>query len=249
MNEKLPKRLKSDAILEAVMEIRFEPDPSLVSEIIFGRFADVDEWRDFRQARLPTADIPAPIRRADPNFRYQPSIEMASADGGVAVRIGPQVVMYAQRGSYPGWDKFGAELDKVITRLYRIIPKVQVSRIGLRYINALRSDAHEVKGIDDLAIGVSVADQKLSNSLNLNFKTNVGTDYETMCRIATVDLAAGNIPEGATVIVDIDVYTGENYSTKDAESVKHWVIQAHDKEKENFFLVLGKEATARLRED
>ena len=65
MAYELPKKLKTDAILEAVFEIRFEPDPSLVSEILFGRFADADEWRAFRQVRLPAADIPASIRRAD----------------------------------------------------------------------------------------------------------------------------------------------------------------------------------------
>jgi uncharacterized protein (TIGR04255 family) len=70
-----------------------------------------------------------------------------------------------------------------------------------------------------------------------------------MTRIASVDLAQGNIPEHATVIIDIDVYNFQGYSAKDANSVKNWVVQAHDKEKESFFWVLGKAATERLKED
>ena len=101
----------------------------------------------------------------------------------------------------------------------------------------------------DVTQEISVSDGKLSNGLNLNFKSNIGTNFETMSRIASADMAAGNIPEHATIVVDIDVYTGEGFSVRDADSVKKWIIEAHDKEKESFFSVLGKEATERLRED
>jgi uncharacterized protein (TIGR04255 family) len=245
----LPKKLKSDAILEAVLEIRFEPDPSLVAEILFGRFADVPDWREFKQVRLPTADIPAPIRRADPNLRYQPSIELVSPDGGTSVRVGPQVIAYSRRGSYPGWDVFGAELAKVVDSLYRILPNAHVSRLGLRYINALRSDVHGIKNVSDMDIAIAVAGSDVTSSLNLNFKTDVNSNHEAMCRIATVDLAEGVIPDNASIIVDIDVYTGRSFVTKKIDDVKSWVSTAHQKEKENFFRVLGNEATERLRED
>jgi uncharacterized protein (TIGR04255 family) len=247
--DELPKKLKTDAISEAAFEIRFEPDPSLVPEILFGRFADADEWRTFRPARLPTADIPATIRRGDPNLRYLPSLDLVSLDGGISVRIGPEVIAYSRRGNYPGWDQFGAELKRVISHLYRVIPEAKVNRLGLRYINALRSDAPGIKSIDDIDISIDVADIKLSNSINLNFKSRLGTEFETMTRIASVDLAQGNIPAHATVIVDIDVYTFQGYSANDANSIKNWVMQAHNKEKESFFCVLGKAATERLKED
>jgi len=245
----LPKKLKNDAILEAVLEIRFEPDPSLIAEVIFGRIADVDEWRQFRQARLPTADIPAPIRRADPGLRYQPSIELTSPDGGISVRVGPQVVMYSRRGNYSGWGVFGKALERVIDHLYQVIPNVHVSRIGLRYINALRSDLHGINDIDDMDISISVAGTKTSKSLNLNFRTTTGTNLETMSRIASVDLAQGSIPENATVIVDIDVYTGESFQAKSTADVRAWLANAHETEKQHFFNALGKKATERLRED
>lgn len=249
VSSKLPTKLKNDAILEAVLEIRFEPDPNLVAEILFGRFADVPEWREFKQVRLPTADIPAPIRRADPNLRYHPSVELVSTDGGLSVRIGPQVIAYSRRGDYPGWNVFGAELTKVVDSLYRILPNAQVSRLGLRYINALRSDVHGINNISDLDIAIAVAGSNVTSSLNLNFKTDVNSNHEAMSRIATVDLAEGSIPDNASVIVDIDVYTGRSFSTRAIEDVKSWVIAAHQKEKESFFKVLGEKATQRLRED
>lgn len=248
MTGTLPIRLKADAILEAGLEIRFEPDPSLVSEIVVGRLADADEWRTLRAARLPTADIPAAIRRANPALKYQPSLDMTSADGKVSFRVGPQVLAYVRRGTYPGWAGFGPELERVINHLYRVIPNVQVSRLGLRYINALKSDTHGIRSIDDMGIKISFADGTLSSGINLNFKTYSGTDLEVMCRIASVDLAEGNIPEGAAVIVDIDVHTSGSFAEGDVNAAKRWVKEAHDREKEIFFKSIGSEATERLRE-
>lgn len=247
--DRLPIKLKNDAILEAVVEVRFEPDPSLVPEIFIGRFADNKALTDFRPARLTSADIPARIRQVDPNLRYLPSIELTSPNGGKVLRIGPQSVAYIRRAPYPGWDNsFGDELRNVVGHLYQVAPAVPVSRLGLRYVNALKSDKHSVRGITDLAIGISIDKQPLSDHVNLNFKTGVGSDFETMTRIASIDLAEGTIPENSTVIVDIDVYTCSTFRTTNVNDVQKWIVEAHDCEKAAFFRVLGKENTERLRE-
>jgi uncharacterized protein (TIGR04255 family) len=251
--DRLPTKLRDDAILEAVLEIRFEPAPAAapapLPEIFIGRFADNEAWRGFRHARTAAADIPAPLRQVDPNLRYVPLIEMTSPDGGRVLRIGPQAVSYSRRGAYPGWaGGFGEELRTVVEHLYRVLPDAQVSRLGLRYINALKSTLHGIRNIGDLAIKIAVGERSVSAALNLNFKTNVGTDFETMTRIATMDLAEGIIPEHATVIVDVDVYTSSVFATSDVGAVERWVEEAHDQEKTTFFEILGAENTERLRE-
>jgi len=247
--DKLPVKLRNDAILEAVVEIRFEPEPSFVPEIFIGRFADNTAWSTFRLARLASADIPARIRQIDANLRYLPSIEMTSPDGGRVLRIGPQSVGYVRRAPYPGWiNSFGNELRNVVDHLYQVVPAVSVSRLGLRYVNALKSDLHNIKGIGDLVIGISIDKRPLSDHLNLNYKTGVGSDFETMTRIASIDLAEGIIPENSTVVVDIDVYTRSDFCTTDVNDVQKWIVEAHDCEKAAFFDVLGKENTERLRE-
>jgi uncharacterized protein (TIGR04255 family) len=251
MNEgRLPKKLKHDAILEAILEIRFDPAPSIVPEIFMGRFADRTEWSGFRYARLAAADMPAAMRSFDPILRYQPSIEMTSPDGGRALRFGPQVVQYSRRGVYPLWENgFANELSSVVEQLYQVMPGANVRRLGLRYVNALRSDLHGINDVSGMAMKIVVAGHTLTNQLNLNFKTNPNTDFETMSRIASADLAEGAIPENATVIVDIDVYTSASFAASSADVVKDWVNEAHDCEKRAFFNVLGAEATNRLRED
>lgn len=143
----LPAKLKVDAIMESVLEVRFVTDAAAVPEILFGRFADLPEWKGFRIARLPLADMPEPVRRLDPGLRFLPTFELTSPDGTVAARVGPQVIIYARRLRYPGWTVFGAELRMVVDRLFGFASQLTIRRLGLRYINAMRSDAHGIEGI------------------------------------------------------------------------------------------------------
>lgn len=249
MYHDLPKRLKADSILEAVFEVRFNSDTSIVPEIMFGRMAGASEWKDFRPARLPTADIPAPIRRSDPNLMYAPSIELTAPDGGIRVRFGPQSFSYARVGNYPGWDDhLSAEIDKAIDNLFGNVPDITATRLGLRYINALKSDVHGVERASDLAINVTVAGEAIGDSMNLNFVKKLEPNQTATCRIASIDLAKGTIPEKSTVIIDIDVYTDAEFRTTDIAVVKAWVAKAHETEKKSFFALLGPEVTAKLRE-
>jgi hypothetical protein len=99
-----------------------------------------------------------------------------------------------------------------------------------------------------LAIGVSVDNRPLSGHLNLNFKTGVDSDFETMTRIASIDLAEGIIPDNSTVIVDIDVYTCNTFRSTDVKDVQKWIVEAHAFEKAAFFDVLGAQNTERMRD-
>jgi hypothetical protein len=53
------------------------------------------------------------------------------------------------------------KLRDVVDHLYQVATAVPVSRLGLRYVNALKSDKHGIKGLRDPAIGVSVNKQSL----------------------------------------------------------------------------------------
>ena len=246
----LPRRLTHDAILEAILDVRFEYDSKRVSEIFFGRLADKDEWRDFGQSRSAVADIPESIRRTQGDLRYQPTFQLVAPDGRVSIQVGPQVFVYARRGAYPGWDEsFCGELESAIDHLFTIGRGLEITRLGLRYVNALRSDVHGISGIDDLALRVSVAGKPVKENLNFSFATRTGTDFETMTRVASVERALGQIPDNTSVIVDLDVYTSDGFKTTSAGEVKDWTVRAHEKEKKSFFAILGSEATERLRAD
>ena len=196
LTESLPKKLKYDSISEAMFEARFDADPSSVPEILLGRLADNAEWRGFTTRRLPTADIPAAIRRADPNLRYQPAIDLINPDGTKIVRLGPQSLAYGRRAPYPGWDRaFGAEIGQAIDILFAVVPRVSATRLGLRYINTLRSDFHEISGIETLNLNIVIDAVAVTHNLNLNYTIPVSDNSSCTVRIATVEYALGQFPK------------------------------------------------------
>lgn len=62
-SKRMPDRLKIDAIIEAICEVRF--DMATTPEVLLGRLVDYRPWQDFVQRRMPAHDIPEPLRQAD----------------------------------------------------------------------------------------------------------------------------------------------------------------------------------------
>ncbi|CAN7342585.1 TIGR04255 family protein [Bosea sp. LjRoot237] len=250
LNPTLPKRLKVDAILEATFELRFDSEASAVPEILFGQLVSTPAWAGYRPARLPTADIPISVRKSEQNLMHAPSIELTSNDGAVKVRFGPYSIVYSRVGKYPGWDPtFRDEIRATVERIFELLPDIEIKRIGLRYVNALRSDLHEIRNYDDVDLSVRLSNEVINTGLNVNYKLRENDNLEIICRVASAELAQGIVPENATIIVDLDVYTPDGHLPLDATAISEWVEAAHDIEKKNFFKILGDDATQRLRED
>src|ERR1039458_8731322 len=60
----IPEKLKHDAIVEALFEGLFSM--STIPEVFFGRIAEYETWKNFKQTQLPFYQIPAVMRQADP---------------------------------------------------------------------------------------------------------------------------------------------------------------------------------------
>ena len=100
----LPALLYPDAILEALVEVRF--DSKEIAEVVVGRLIDSPIWDTYQQSRTAIADIPQPIRESDQNLRFQPTIELRRPDGLRAVKIGGHMLSYHVMTKYPGWAVF-----------------------------------------------------------------------------------------------------------------------------------------------
>ena len=124
----LPERIDPDAIIEALVEFRFEH--AELPEAIVGRLLDAPLWADYSQIRLPTADIPQPIRESNANFRYLPIIELRNEDNTRSVKIGGHVFSYHVLPPYPGWATFLKELETVLTTIIEKMKSDDFSRLG-----------------------------------------------------------------------------------------------------------------------
>jgi uncharacterized protein (TIGR04255 family) len=242
----VPTKLKHDAIVEALFEIRF--DAKTLPEVLLGRLADHEPWKGFQQRRLPIAEVPAPIRLSDRNLRYSPMFELADPDRKRSVRIGEHVISYHQLTPYVGWSVFRPELLELVDALFTKAGSPVVRRLGLRYINALRPSVHGIEGIEDLDLRVVVGSRPITRNLNLNFTTDVHEHTSCTLRIATNDFIVGSLPEGTSTVVDVDVFTKSASRIRTAAEAKDWIENAHTREKEQFFGLLTAETIRTLSE-
>jgi uncharacterized protein (TIGR04255 family) len=243
----LPKKLKHDSIVEALCEVRFNaPD---LPELVVGQIADFTDWRDFKKSSTALSNMPAAIRRVDPNMRFEPIVQLQSPDGTRLVRIGEAVWSYHVVKTYCGWDRLAPELQSAINWLFKRIEGLEITRLGFRYVNALRSTLHHIQGVRSLDLSVRVGNFEVQNDVNLNFQTKADDNHLIMTRIASPSFVSGGKPNETTVVVDVDVFTPPGFTTTDPELVHSWVVKAHDFEKDAFFRLIPKDILSKLVED
>jgi uncharacterized protein (TIGR04255 family) len=243
-----PAKLKNDAIVEALVELRFDMPTGGLPEIFFVRLAQNPAWKEFEQRVLPAFQIPPVVRQSDENLRYQPYFELAAPDKSRTVRIGSQMLSYHRLAPYVGWDQFQVELKGVVDWLFSQISELTVRRMGLRYMNALRTDLHGIESVLDLNLTLTVADQRVSGNVNINFTNAVSSDTVCTVRIATPEFIQGSIPPNTSVYVDVDVFTNEGFRSTNQADVTAWINNAHTAEKQNFFRLLTDQKIRELKE-
>ena len=244
----VPEKLKNDAIVEALVELRFDMPTGGLPEIFFVRLAQNPAWKKFEQRTLPAFHIPPVVRQSDENLRFQPYFEVAAPDKGRTVRIGSQVLSYHCLAPYAGWEKFQVELKDVVDWLFSQVSGLTVRRMGLRYMNALRTDLHGINSVLDLDLTLTVANERVSGNVNINFTNAVNDNTLCTVRIATPEFIQGLVPPNTSVYVDVDVFTKEGFCSTNQADVIAWINTAHTAEKQHFFCLLSDQKIRELRE-
>lgn len=245
----LPRKLRRDAVVEALWEIQFETT-TLVERLI-GRMSDAKPWSEFQQRRLPAYDLPAALRQTAPALRYAPTVELSKSDTDEyqALRIGPNVLSVHRAKKYTGWPQFRRELEHAADSLFKAAESLRATRLGLRYLNALNPSVHGIQSIGSLDLEIEVAHERLTDPMNLNFQSSLANVGFCRVGVATPDYVQGPLPEGTTAYVDVDVYTAPGYECADATLVKRWLDNAHTHAKIEFFHLLKQETIDNLWED
>jgi len=188
---------------------------------------------------------------SDPNLRYQPVFQLSKVDddGLRSVRIGQNVASYHRAAHYVGWDRFRDELNVFFDGLFQKAEEgLNVTRLGIRYINALNTEQHGISAITDLNMEVSIAHMNVQQSVNVNYLTEHNENTQSIVRISTTDLILGTTPPDTVLLVDVDVYTKDGYKTSTIDDVKQWAEYAHTEETKQFFRLLKPETKESLVE-
>ncbi|RWE25225.1 MAG: TIGR04255 family protein [Mesorhizobium sp.] len=239
----LPGKLSPDAIVEAILEIRFE-SPG-VSELTVG--ALVDAWRDYSVIRLPMANLPSPIRAGDPNLKFHPTLQLSSSDGKEVVKIGENVISLHSLGGYPGWDGFRPSLKKLVEVVLGRVSDPTITRLGIRYVNLMHGKRHAVGSVADLNVNIHINESPLEPPLILNYRRSATEFHEVLTKVASPEFVVGPTEE-FTALIDVDVYTPDGPTFDNAAKCMDWVDKGHEIVKAHFFELLRPD-TIKMLED
>jgi len=243
---RLPERIDPDAIVEAILEIRFDL-VSPLPEVLFGRLSEIPQWKAFtQQRRLPAYEMPAAFRDADANLRFVPVLELASTDPPRAVRIGGHVLSYHLLAPYSGWVSFEKELHVAVDGLFDKTEGLVVTRLGLRYINALSPASHGIASIGQLDVKIEVSQAAVTEQVMLNFITDLPNQTQCRVAVATRGFVQGAFPPEAIALVDVDVATTPDFRTESRDAVKEWAAQARVAKNQAFLGLLTEQTLNRL---
>lgn len=246
---RIPKKLKKDAIVDAVCEIRFECREAVEApELVVGFLASNSAWRSFQKSRLPAADIPEQLRHADPDLRNHATLELVDANSGRRVRVGPRTISTGRQNGYPGWPTMLENMQETVDHAFASLEEFRVCRIGLRYVNVLEPEFHNVETIHDLRFRVVVDESPLNGAVNLNFmKSNEGS--HSTVRIASPEFVNSIDPANGVGVIDIDTVCARPELVVDTDSFSDWAVSAHELEKETFFGLFSPESLDAIVEE
>ncbi len=218
-----------DAIVEAIFEIRFTT--SMLSDLVVGRLSA--QWPKAQAVRLPTADIPLPVRRQDPNLLVMPTLELHNIGPHRIVKLGEQGVSYHATGAYPGWDGWQKELGVFLKNVVDTLDGFRATRLGLRYINVFTETIHGVRDVHDLHLQVAVGGKPVEPPILLNYQARRAADLEITVRTASRAFMQTEV-QAATAILDLDVYTPGINKHSTPLTMEKWLDRAHGAVKSEF---------------
>lgn len=223
-----------DSIREALIEIRFAS--RLPSELVVGKIAANPAWASFEPKRLPTADIPAPIREMDQNLKFQAVLQLVRPDERLLVKVGDGVVSLHCLRPYPGWLSFSREICEFSKYFFDAVAPKLVLRMGLRYVNGL-SQNHFFSSPSSLNLNISIGNNSINSEFNLNYLRQSDSGIDLVVRLASPRFVSGLASE-EKFLVDLDAYSDRQFSDGSAETVAMWSEEAHDMLKREFLIVV-----------
>ena len=244
MSSDLPTKLAREPLVDVVFEARFTARVALAAVLpgyLFGKLTNVESID-----ALPAAQLPAQMRKIDPNLLFAPLARVVwreffilVSDSGVAV---------ACKLPYPGWLSFRAAIEEVMTHVRECGVVQSLQRYSLKYV--------------DLIEGSNAADQvskfnwsiRLANTQVLEQNTVLRVELEQYGHTNSVSFASHanaklwNGVEKAGALLDVDSSNlGDPPSIDKFFSDLPSLLDAiHDSNKKTFFECLTPQGLAEL---
>lgn len=241
---KLPVLLEKEPLVEAVFEVRMAGDPMLADLLPGALFAQLDPKPEI--LRLPTSEIPKPIRATDPNLIFSPLVQLSWE--GFTISVGDRSIIVACKLPYPKWPQFKRAILDVASRVSQVGFIGEVERFSLKYVNFISAPtiAEQINKINmKLMIGnIQVTEEHIS--LQLHRK-----EGDTLHITSLITGALGNLGDEDVVpgvVVGIDSIRMEQFSdfSAFAEALGGSIESLRQENKDKFFSCLTSDAIAEM---
>ena len=237
---KLPSGLKSDTVLEAIFEMRFEPEPP--NEAVFGVIYPIvmSKFSGLQHIPLPVLQLPDVVRNNDIQFKYQPLNRLQGTE--LSISIGPRVFSFSILKPYIGWGKWKPSILDILNKLSDSHVIKSVTRTGLRYLNFIERDVFPLVNVD----------VKIINSTVKPLSTNVRAEIAEGEYMKALQLAnnasineKGQNKKGS--LIDIDVVRNKKITNYDFKINLETILdKSHMMAKQLYFDILKQDFLTEL---
>ncbi|TSA37625.1 MAG: TIGR04255 family protein [Porphyromonadaceae bacterium] len=225
----IPKRIDTDPIIEAIVEIRFET--SVPSSAAFGLiYNEIKDLFTGTPVALPLNQLPEYLRENDPNLKYQPIYRIDASR--FVFQVGPRMIGFVCKDPYVGWDQFWVIIKDAFHKVAKSTFIQHFDRIGIRYVNFFKENLLELADVKFLINGNPP--DAVSTQIRCEIEEE---DFIHIIYIAGPSLIKGKENVGKGWILDID--TSCTKQLTNPEDVLALIFKGHQLEKERFFLMIG----------
>ncbi len=187
-------------MVDAVFEVRLN-GASQLADILSG-FLLYDLGPGTRLRRLPSAEIPYPLRKDDSNLRFTPIQRVET--GRYSILIGDPNVVVSCELPYPKWANFKKDILNVMQRIAKLNElDGYIDRYSVKYVNLIQA-ADFQEQITKINTSIRLGSLKVRDELFTLQVHQVENDIYHILSIATGASGNFNGKEVAGVLVDVD---------------------------------------------
>lgn len=229
-----PKQIKSNNILEAIIEVRYEtPVPTQV--LTWSLHNRIKEKYSTPET-LPITGYPEGLRKLNPNFRNAILYRMSSMKDKYVVGLGDGIFNFSlPYFSYKKWEDFYSEFNEIFSKFKML--SIAPQKIIIRYINAFPENI-----LSSLKLQICIGDEKiLDEPIQLNWNARVYDDIVHITFTNDAEFkqikATGEMKRNHGSVIDISV-------VKDMQKGQglHCIEKYHQLLKTVFFELFTQEA-------
>lgn len=237
METRIPNRIENCPLIDALIELRFDPqiDKSAVFGVIYN--AVKDEYRGSVE-RLPVLQLPESVREIDPNLKYKPLYRLSNDQ--FILQIGSDVVSVSSKMPYVGWSTFSKHTLSLLKRIEETGVVKRFVRLGHRYINFFEQPIE-----NRLTMSFRMTEGFESRNLTIRTEVSDGDYVNTLQFLSNAKYCHPLDGERRGSVIDIDTFR-EYVNDSFMQHMESEIDGAHKSEKKLFFSLLNQDLLSTL---